>query len=45
MMVHENNLYSNQNRASMISRYNSSKQLTLAEFDEPFQIVLNDNNR
>ncbi len=43
-MVHEKQAKLTKNRALMI-RSCSSKQLTLAEFDWPFQTVLDENNR
>jgi len=42
--MHENQATSIGNRAPMI-RYQSQKQLPLAEFDWPFQTKLNENNR
>ena len=42
--MHENPTFLIKNRAPMI-RYRSQKQLTLAEFDWPFQTALDENNR
>jgi hypothetical protein len=44
IVVHKKQAKPTKNRASMI-RSCSSKQLTLAEFDWPFQTVLDENNR
>ncbi len=43
-MVHEKQAYHTKIRAPMI-RYCSAKQLTIAEFDWPFQTALDENNR
>lgn len=43
-MVHGKRTIVERNRAPMI-RYRSQKQLNLAEFDWPFQVVLDENNR
>ena len=43
-MVHEKRAFLDKKRASMI-RYRSQKQLSLAEFDWPFQTALDENNR
>lgn len=42
--MHGKNAFAHRNRAPMI-RYRSQKQLTLAEFDWPFQVALDKNNR
>jgi len=42
--VHEKQAFLDKKRAPMI-RYRSQKQLSLAEFDWPFQTALDDNNR
>lgn len=42
--MHENQWNSSENRAPMI-RYRSYKQLPLSEFDWPFQVALDENNR
>jgi len=42
--MHEKHAHSTKNRAPMI-RSHSHKQLSLAEFDWPFQTALDDNNR
>jgi len=42
--VHEKQAFLDKKRAPMI-RYRSQKQLSLAEFDWPFQTALEDNNR
>jgi IS5 family transposase len=44
MIVHEKQACHGKNRAPMI-RYYSQKQLSLAEFDWPFQTALDENNR
>ena len=43
MIVHEKRAYLEKNRAPMI-RYQIQKQLSLAEFDWPFQTALDENN-
>ncbi len=42
--MHENQAHLTKNRAPMI-RYHSHRQLSLAEFDWPFQTALDENNR
>jgi IS5 family transposase len=44
MIAHEKRAHPAENRAPMI-RYHSQKQLSLAEFDWPFQTALDENNR
>jgi len=44
IIVHEKRVHLEKNRAPMI-RYHSQKQLSLAEFDWPFQTALDENNR
>ena len=42
--MHGKHAFAHRNRAPMI-RYQSEKQLTLAEFDWPFQVALDEDNR
>ena len=44
IIAHEKRAHPAENRAPMI-RYHSQKQLSLAEFDWPFQAALDENNR